>query len=27
VCERIVGLALERVAMSPMRRLTRGDLP
>jgi D-alanine-D-alanine ligase len=27
VCERIVGLALERESLSPPRRLTRADLP
>ena len=27
ICERIVGLALERAAVAPMRRLTRTDLP
>ena len=27
ICERIVGLALERAAAAPRRRLTRADLP
>ncbi len=27
ICERIVGLALERAAVAPGRRLTRADLP
>jgi D-alanine-D-alanine ligase len=27
ICERIVGLALERAALTPRRRLTRADLP
>ena len=27
ICERIVGLALERAALAPTRQLTRSDLP
>ena len=27
ICERIVGLALERASLAPRRRLTRADLP